>query len=78
MERVFHAHPIPTSVRERLSQLADTLGRYDLAAQISGLQAVQELCRRDLQALNLERSKTVKSCQALGICTGAALAILLL
>ena len=78
MERVFHAHPIPTSVRERLSQLADTLGRYDLCAQISGIQAVQELCRRDLQALALERSKTVKSCQALGICTGAALAILLL
>ena len=78
MERALQEHPIPSAVRERLTQLADTLGRYDLCAQISGIQAVQELCRRDQQALALERSKTVKSCQALGICTGAAVAILLL
>ena len=78
VQRALQEHPIPSAVRDRLSQLADTLGRYDLCAQISGIQAVQELCRRDLQALTLERSKTVKSCQALGICTGAALAILLL
>ena len=78
MRSILELEPIPSPVRDRLGQLGDTLGRYDLSGQIGGLQALQELCRRDLQALAGERQKTVKSCQALGLCTGAALAILLL
>ena len=71
-------HDIPQQIQFRLSQLGDTLGRYDLSGQIGGIEAIRELCKRDLQALVSERSKTVKSCQALGLCTGAAVAILLL
>lgn len=69
---------LPSILHTRLLQLADNLGRYDLSGQIGGIRAIQELCRRDLQALAKERTKTVKSCQALGLCTGAAIAILLL
>ena len=78
MRSILELEHIPSPVRDRLGQLGDTLGRYDLSGQIGGLQALQELCRRDLQALAGERQKNVKSCQALGLCTGAALAILLL
>lgn len=69
---------LPSQLTQRLEQLGDTLGRYDLTSQIAGIQTVMELCKRDLQALMAERIKSVKSCQALGMCTGAAVAILLL
>lgn len=68
----------PLQLNQRLLQLGDTLGRYDLTSQVAGIQTIMELCKRDLQALSAERTKTVKSCQALGLCTGAAVAILLL
>ena len=78
MDLVLEGQDIPLVLRHRLHQLADTLGRYDLSGQIGGIRAVQELCRRDLHALTVQRAKNVKSCQALGLCTGAAVAILLL
>lgn len=78
MEELVMAQNLPAQLRQRLFQLADTLGRYDLSGQIAGIQAVQALCRRDLQTLESERTKTVKSCRVLGLCTGAAVAILLL
>lgn len=78
MERLLTQQDLPVQLRQRLVQLADTMGRYDLSGQIAGIHAVQELCRRDLHTLEEERTKTVKSCRALGLCTGAAVAILLL
>ena len=75
---ITQSHQLPQTVLQRLAQLGDILGRYDLSGQISGIRAMQELCKRDLHALAGERTKTVKSCQALGLCTGAAVAILLL
>lgn len=69
---------VPEAARERLVQLGDTLGRYDLEGQLRGIRATQQLCRRDLESLAKERTTKVKSYQTLGFCTGAAIAILLL
>lgn len=69
---------LPPQLTQRLLQLGDTLGRYDLSGQIGGIQSISQLCMRDLQALTAARGKSLKSCQALGLCTGAAVAILLL
>ena len=77
MAQVRHNYNISFSIAARLDQLGDTLGRYDLSGQIAGIKAIGELCRRDLRALAAERTKTVKTCQTLGLCTGAAVAILL-
>lgn len=62
----------------RLLLLGQTFGKYDLEGQIHGIRAVQELCKRDLEGLVRQRDRKLRSYQAIGLCTGAAIAILLL
>ena len=65
-------------VREALSQLGSTLGRFDLPGQQKGLSAVGAYCRCAIDELSQNRSSRLRSYQTLGLCTGAALAILFL
>ena len=69
---------LPEVVQQRLLTLGDNLGRYDLEGQLAGIRAVQQLCRRDLEGLIRDRETKLRSYQTLGLCTGAAVAILLL
>lgn len=69
-------HDLPASVRRPLRQLGQTLGRFDLAGQLQGLSAVKETCRRELAHLERNRDVRLRSYQTLGLCAGAALAIL--
>jgi len=63
-------------VQEELLLLGRSVGRFDIEGQLKGLEAVRQDCRRRLEALSLNRDTRLRSYQTLGLCAGAALAIL--
>lgn len=69
---------LPRYTRENLILLGKSLGRFDLEGQKSGLDAVRSACRMDLEGLNRNRENRLRSYQTLALCTGAALAIILI
>ena len=68
---------MPTVALEALSLLGKSLGRFDLDGQLQGLEQVRAYCRRGLSDLENGRDQRIRGYQTLGVCTGAALAILL-
>lgn len=64
--------------RDALTQLGDTLGLFDLPGQQRGLAAVAQQCREGIGELSENRGTRLRSYQTLGLCAGAALAILFL
>ena len=69
---------LPKSVLQAFSELGQTLGRFDLTGQLMGLEAVRAGCRNRLGELTGNKTQRLRSYQTLGLCAGAALAILLL
>lgn len=69
---------MPTGTRRALSELGTTLGRFDLAGQLKGLEAVRSECRRELERMTVNKDVRLRSYQTLGFCAGAAVAILLI
>lgn len=69
---------IPARVRRLLVQLGHTLGRFDLPGQLQGIQAVRKRCEESLASIQKNRDDRLRSYQTLGICAGAALAIILI
>lgn len=67
---------LPVSLRKLLLQLGHTLGRFDFPGQIQGLQVVRAACGESLKKLSKDRDVRLRSYQTLGLCAGAALAIL--
>lgn len=67
---------LPQNVRRILGQLGHSLGRFDLQGQLQGLEAVQTACEGELSLLRKDRDSRLRSYQTLGLCAGAALAIL--
>lgn len=59
-------------------RLGSSMGRFDLPGQLKGLEAAREDCRRELDGLAQNRDNRLRSFQTLGLCAGAALAILFL
>ncbi len=79
LDRVLKRSPeLPGQTREKLQLLGSSLGRFDLEGQKAGLDGVRTACRRDLDSLNRNRENRLRSYQTLALCTGAALAILLI
>ena len=68
---------LPSTVRRPLAQLGQTLGRFDLEGQLQGIQSVEKRCEHSLESIRNNRDARLRSYQTLGVCTGAALAILL-
>lgn len=64
--------------RDLLLTLGQTLGSFDLEGQLSGLEAVRQECGRELKARQENQDVRLRSYQTLGVCAGAALAILLI
>ena len=64
------------STQEALLLLGKSVGRFDIEGQLKGLEAVRQDCRRQLEALSYNRDTRLRSYQTLGLCAGAALAIL--
>ena len=66
------------SVPEYLSDLGATLGIFDLPGQLRSLEGLLERCRDRMAEMSKNRSQRLRGYQTLGLCAGAALAILLL
>lgn len=67
---------LPALVKEKLLLLGNSLGRFDLTGQLSGLETVAQLCKRELDGLLVNREARLRSYATLGLCAGAALVIL--
>ena len=67
---------VPNSTREALRLLGKCLGRFDLNGQLQGLEQIRAHCRRELGTLESGRDQRIRGYQTLGVCAGAALAIL--
>lgn len=64
--------------REVLTLLGKSLGKFDVEGQLKGLESVKAECGRRIEDLSLNRDNRLRSYQTLGLCAGAALAILFL
>lgn len=77
MSAVLSKNPdIPNGAAQHLRSLGNCLGLFDLQGQIAGLQAVRTECEHALKELEENRPQRLRSYQTLGLCAGAALAIL--
>lgn len=77
MQQVLEAFPkLPWVVTEKLQLLGRSLGRFDLGGQLTGLETVHQLCKRELDGLLVDRDSRLRSYATLGLCAGAALVIL--
>lgn len=67
---------IPDKTKEAFVILGSSLGRFDVDGQLKGLESARSFCRREAEKLALGKENRLRSYQTLGICAGAALAIL--
>jgi stage III sporulation protein AB len=63
-------------IRRQLLYLSKSLGRFEIAGQIEGLQAVRSSCEEEIMRLNTGKEVRMRSYRTLGLCAGAALIIL--
>lgn len=69
---------MPQLTLSAMDLLGKTLGRFDMEGQLKGLESVRQECRRNLNELMQNREVRLRNYQTLGLCAGAALAILLI
>lgn len=69
---------LPESCRELLSDLGRSLGCFDLSGQMQQLESVAARCQQMLSDHMSGQRTRIRCYQSLGLCAGAALAILLL
>ena len=69
---------LSTPTKRLLQNLGRSLGRFDLDGQLQGIEAVRQEAAQILDKLTKDRDVRLRSYQTLGLCAGAALAILLL
>lgn len=63
-------------MRDLFRELGFCLGRFDLPGQLQGLETVRTSASRELELLRENKDSRIRSYQTLGLCAGAALAIL--
>ncbi len=79
MEAVLAAAPnLPDKTEKLMHLLGMSLGRFDLDGQLRGLEGICRDCTRELDCLRQGKEGRLRSIQTLGLCAGAALAILFL
>lgn len=69
---------MPRNLKDHLTELGRTLGRFDLPGQLRDLRCAAARANAHLQSLTENRDRRLRSYQTLGLCAGAALAILFL
>lgn len=67
---------MPTIIQEMCRILGRSLGKFDMIGQLKGLETTRIECRQKLELLLLNKDTRVRSYQTLGLCAGAAIAIL--
>ena len=73
---ISHVPSLPKETEKALGLLGRGLGRFDLEGQLQGLEQVRSHCRRELEKMSTDRDQRIRGYQTLGVCAGAALAIL--
>lgn len=69
---------VPEGVAQLLHQLGSSLGHFDLEGQLKDLNSIQSLCAERMRYLSENRDTRYRTYQTLGLCAGAAIAILLI
>ena len=59
-----------------LLEFGSNLGRFDLSGQLRGLENTRNICREKVEQLTQNKDGRLRSYQTLGLCAGAAIAIL--
>lgn len=77
MHRALSENEVLPSLRELLTSLGSTLGQFDLAGQLLGLESLRMRCSQMQETLSSGREDRLRSYQTLGLCAGAAIVILL-
>lgn len=67
---------MPKLTNEAMLLLGRSMGRFDLEGQLMGLESVRQSCCIRAESLAKNRDIRLRSYQTLGLCAGAALAIL--
>lgn len=67
---------IPRLTLHSLELLGRSLGRFDIQGQLMGLESVRSECRQHLDMLLKNQGVRLRSYKTLGLCAGAAIAIL--
>lgn len=78
MEEAIKQTSIPERLRKCLHQLGVSLGRFDLAGQVQGLQSVKKQAEFELGRLQQNQDVRIRGYQTLGFCAGAALVVMFL
>lgn len=76
LQGILSGMELPNGVQEAFRLLGTGLGRFDLDGQLRGLKQVQDYCSRELEVMSRNREERLRSYQTLGLCAGAAIAIL--
>ena len=67
---------LPSKIRQLFQELGKTLGTFDLPGQLKGFEGLRLNCSSELSAMQKNRDVRLRSYQTLGLCAGAALAVL--
>ena len=64
------------SLHTILLDLSRNLGKFDMKGQLRALERARNMCSEVLKQLQMDKRERVRNYQTLGLCTGAAIAIL--
>lgn len=67
---------LPESVTQCLLDLGKRMGKFDVNGQLKELESVKNLCQTKLGKLRENKDQRLRSYQTLGLCAGAAIAII--
>ena len=77
-EQILSELPTGPVLSAHLKELEALLGRFDLPGQLQGLRSLRQRSELSLKEFTNNRQNRLRSYQTLGLCAGAALAILFL
>lgn len=69
---------LPPRTKEALEQLGGSLGQFDLAGQLRGIDGTISHCQAELEKIHTDMDRRLRSYRTLGLCAGSAVALLLL
>ena len=67
---------LPRNIIQLLENMGSAMGRFDLEGQLLGLEFVRNSCNEQLKELMQNKDARLRGYQTLGLCAGAAIAIL--
>lgn len=69
---------LPIKTENHIRSLGTSMGRFDLQGQLSGIESIETLCKRDLEQLRNDLRLRTRNYQTLAICAGVVLVMILI